>query len=36
MDRLRAMRQVVDRILQCHCADLSECGRIAASVVESA
>jgi MerR family redox-sensitive transcriptional activator SoxR len=36
MDRLRAMRQVVDRVLQCHCADLSECGRIAASVVESA
>ena len=36
MDRIRAMRQVVDRVLQCRCADLSECGRIAASVMESA
>ena len=35
MDRLRAMRQVVDRVLLCRCADLSECGRIAAAVMDS-
>ncbi len=34
MDRLRAMRQVVDRVLQCNCVDLSECGRLAASALE--
>lgn len=36
MDRLRAMRQVVDRVFQCRCVELSECGRIAASVMELA
>lgn len=35
MDRLRAMRQVVDRVLLCRCTDLSECGRIAAAVMDS-
>jgi DNA-binding transcriptional MerR regulator len=35
MGRLRAMRQVVDRVLLCRCADLSECGRIAAAVMDS-
>lgn len=34
--RLKAMRRVVDRVLQCQCVDLPECGRIAASVMETA
>lgn len=34
--RLKAMRRLVDRVLQCECVDLQECGRIAASVLESA
>src|SRR5205807_8543606 len=34
--RLKAMRRLVDRVMQCHCVDLPECGRIAASVMESA
>jgi MerR family redox-sensitive transcriptional activator SoxR len=34
--RLKAMRRVVDRVLQCQCVELSECGRIAASVMEAA
>jgi MerR family redox-sensitive transcriptional activator SoxR len=34
--RLKAMRRVVDRVLQCRCVDLPECGRIAASVMEAA
>jgi MerR family redox-sensitive transcriptional activator SoxR len=33
--RLKAMRRVVDRVLQCQCMELDECGRIAASVMES-
>lgn len=33
--RLKAMRRVVDRVMHCQCVDLSECGRIAASVMES-
>jgi MerR family redox-sensitive transcriptional activator SoxR len=36
MNRLRAMRQVLDRVLQCNCVELSECGRVAASATESA
>ena len=36
MARLRTMRQLVDRVLQCKCVELSDCGRIAASVMESA
>ncbi len=34
--RLKAMQRVVDRVMQCQCLELSECGRIAASVMESA
>jgi MerR family transcriptional regulator, redox-sensitive transcriptional activator SoxR len=34
--RLKAMRRLVDRVLQCDCFELPECGRIAASVMESA
>jgi MerR family redox-sensitive transcriptional activator SoxR len=34
--RLKAMRRLVDRVLQCQCIDLTECGRIAAAVMESA
>lgn len=34
--RLKAMRRVVDFVLQCQCGDLPECGRIAASVMEVA
>jgi DNA-binding transcriptional MerR regulator len=35
MMRLRAMRRLVDRVLQCDCAELGACGRIAATVMES-
>ena len=35
MAKLRAMRRVVDRVLECSCAELAECGRIAASVMEA-
>jgi len=34
--QLRAMRRVVDRVLRCECAELAECGRMAASVIEAA
>jgi hypothetical protein len=34
--RLKAMRRVVDRVMQCQCLELPECGRITASVMESA
>lgn len=34
--QLKAMRRVVDRVLQCQCVNLPECGRIAASVMETA
>jgi DNA-binding transcriptional MerR regulator len=34
--QLKTMRRVVDRVLQCRCVDLAECGRIAASVMETA
>jgi MerR family redox-sensitive transcriptional activator SoxR len=34
--RLKAMRRVVDRVMQCQCLELTECGRIAASVMENA
>jgi MerR family redox-sensitive transcriptional activator SoxR len=33
--RLRAMRRLVDRLLRCRCVSLPECGRIAASVMQS-
>lgn len=35
MAKLSAMQQVVDRVLCCECADLQECGRIAAGVMQS-
>lgn len=35
MARLKAIRRAVDRVLTCECADLSGCGRIAASVIEA-
>ena len=35
MGRIREMRQLVDRVLQCQCVDLSECGRRAASAMAS-
>ena len=34
--RLKAMQRVVDRVLQCRCIDLPACGRMAASVMETA
>jgi DNA-binding transcriptional MerR regulator len=34
--RLKAMRQLVRRVLQCECVELPQCGRIAASVMEPA
>ena len=34
--RLKAMRRVVNRVLQCQCVELPQCGRIAASVMEPA
>lgn len=34
MAQLKAMRRVVNRVLQCQCVELPECGRIAASVME--
>jgi MerR family transcriptional regulator, redox-sensitive transcriptional activator SoxR len=33
--RLKAMRRLVNRVLLCGCADLSECGRIADSVLQT-
>ena len=36
MARLKVMRRLVDRVLECRCVELPECGRIAASVMESA
>lgn len=34
--RLKAMRRLLDRVLECRCVELRECGRIAASVMEAA
>ena len=34
MSRLRAMSNVLDRLLLCQCADLSDCGRRAESVMQ--
>ena len=34
--RLEARCRVVDRVMKCRCLELPECGRIAASVMESA
>lgn len=36
MARLKAMRRLVNGVSQCQCAELSQCGRIAASIMESA
>jgi MerR family redox-sensitive transcriptional activator SoxR len=36
MARLRTMRQFVDRVIECKCLDLSECGRKAAKVIPRA
>ena len=33
--RLKSMRRMVDRVSQCRCVDLAECGQIAASVMET-
>jgi MerR family transcriptional regulator, redox-sensitive transcriptional activator SoxR len=33
--RLRAMRRLVERVRQCQCAELNECGRIAGSVMRA-
>ena len=32
---LKATRRLVDRVVQCRCVELTECGRIAGSVLES-
>lgn len=34
--RFKAMRRLLDRVFQCQCIEMAECGRIAAAVVESA
>src|SRR5262249_44885166 len=34
--RLKAMRQVVDCVLRCQCMELSQCGRIVASLMDAA
>ncbi len=34
--RLKAMRRLLDRVYECQCVEVAECGRIAAAVMESA
>jgi MerR family redox-sensitive transcriptional activator SoxR len=34
--RLNAMRRLLDRVLECGCSDLSECGRIVHSLLKAA
>ena len=34
--QLKAMRRVVDQVLHCQCAELADCGRRAASMIETA
>jgi MerR family redox-sensitive transcriptional activator SoxR len=34
--QLKAMRRVVDRVSHCQCAELTDCGRMAASVIMAA
>jgi MerR family redox-sensitive transcriptional activator SoxR len=36
MTQLKAMQRVVDRVSNCKCAELADCGRVAASVIEAA
>lgn len=31
--RIHAMRELVERVLQCNCAELSDCGRVARTVL---
>lgn len=33
--RLKATQRVVDRVLECRCVELRDCGRIAASIMET-
>ena len=33
--RLRATRRLVDRVVECRCVEMSDCGRIASSLMES-
>lgn len=33
--RIRAMRKVLDRVLQCRCVNLEECGRMASHAMEA-
>jgi MerR family redox-sensitive transcriptional activator SoxR len=35
IEQLRAMRRVVDRVLKCDCAEISDCGRIAVSLAKT-
>lgn len=35
ISQLKAMRKLVNSVANCRCADLTQCGRIAASVMES-
>jgi hypothetical protein len=35
LERLKTMRQLVDRVRQCQCADLSICGRNAGLVMRT-
>ena len=34
--RLKAMRRLLDRVYECKCVEVAECGRIAGAVMESA
>ena len=34
MTQLKSMRRIIDRVMQCQCSDLLDCGRLAASVME--
>lgn len=36
LKQLQAMQRVVDNVLHCDCADLTECGQIAATVIQKA
>jgi len=36
MAQLKAMRRLVDRVLNCQCAELADCGRMASSVIAAA
>lgn len=36
MAQLKAMQRLVDRVLNCECAELADCGRLAGSVITAA